>query len=66
MSGETAKIAGSIKIEERAVPLHTMVQKRGLSNPEEAAMTGEKRINKGTKIRAGQSLFRKVRPRKHL
>ena len=44
-----AKIAGSIKIEEKAVLHHTMVQKRGLSENEEPAEIGGKRINKGLK-----------------
>lgn len=54
ITNETAKIAGSIKIEEMAVPLHTVVRKRGLSNTDEAAMTGEKEINKGSKIQTRQ------------
>jgi hypothetical protein len=37
-----------------AVPLHTVVRKRGLSNTDEAAMTGEKEINKRSKIQTRQ------------
>lgn len=54
------KIAGSIKIEEKAVPQHTVVRKRGLSNIEEAVTIEEKKINQGSKIRmTGQTRNKK-------
>ena len=38
------------------MPPHTVARKRGLSNTDEAVTTGEKEINKGSKIQTGQKL----------
>ena len=43
MTNEAAKIAGSIKIEEKEVVLHTVAQKREVSNIREVIKTGERR-----------------------
>jgi len=56
VKNEAAMIAGSIRIEEKAVPPHTVVRKRGLSNTEEQTATGGIKINKGSKNRARQAL----------
>jgi hypothetical protein len=42
-----ARIAGSKKIEEKEVFLHTVAQNRGVSSIGEVTTTGEKKINKG-------------------
>jgi hypothetical protein len=55
LTDEAAKIAGSIQIEEKVVLLHTVALKREGSNTREVTKTGEKKINKGSKIRARQT-----------
>lgn len=55
LTNETVRIAGSIKIKETAVPLHTVVLKKGLLNIEEAVMTEEKKYDRGSKNRVKQT-----------